>query len=295
MNIVTGYRGTPHITSNEMQALNQGIFGRENYVLNVGQQFAATLVNATTVSIADGEGVIQGVQFRIPPGETENVTITSGTEGYKRIDYICARYEKSTITGIESVNLVVVQGVPDASSPSAPTINTGDVLLGASPVDFPLYEVDINDLTPTLKQLNVGSNLADWYRMDVPHLQSPYLYNENTLVQLSVMPSLKMAVVDAWINVKSIPSDTYAIVRLAEHLPLFRIQLGDEGNPMYMGMLPGEDSSGRVGTVQFLIGQGGPKSASITLTGWYALSCAFFYIRLDPNYPLSAFEKMGDD
>lgn len=153
MNIVTGYTGTPHITANEAQALNQGIFGGNNYVLNVGSKFSATLVDANTITIEDGEGMIQGVQFRIAPGDTEDVTIENGTTGYKRIDLICARYTKDAQTGVEAVNLVVVEGTPSASTPSTPTINTGDVLLGGSPVDFPLYEVDLDGLTPTIKGL----------------------------------------------------------------------------------------------------------------------------------------------
>lgn len=153
MNIVTGYRGTPHISANEAQALNQGIFGTGNYVLNVGNKFAATLESATSVAIQDGEGVIQGVQFRIAPGSVENVSISPGTSGYKRIDYICARYTKNASTGIEDVSLIVVEGTPSTSTPTAPTINTGDILNGATIVDFPLWEVDINGLTPTLSSL----------------------------------------------------------------------------------------------------------------------------------------------
>ena len=154
MQIVTGYRGEPHITSNEIQGFNQGIFGSGNYVLNVGQKFNATLVNATTISIEDGEGVLQGVHFRIDPGDTDTVNISPGTTGYKRIDYICARYTKNVSTGVEDVSLVVVEGTPDATTPTAPTINAGDVLTGSSPVDFPLWEVDLDGLTPTLKKLS---------------------------------------------------------------------------------------------------------------------------------------------
>lgn len=150
MNIVTGYTGSPHVTSNAAQGFNQGIFGAGNYVLNVGNKFEAELTDANTVTIADGEGVLQGVHFRIDPGTTETVNIANGTTGYKRVDYICARYAKNALTGVESVTLVVVEGTPDASTPTAPTINTGDVLTGSSPVDFPLYEVDLDGLTPTL-------------------------------------------------------------------------------------------------------------------------------------------------
>lgn len=153
MNIVTGYTGTPHVTANEAQALNQGIFGPENYVLDVGQKFSATLVDANNITIEDGEGVLQGVQFRIAPGETENVSIDSGTSGYNRIDLICARYTKDTQTGVEAVNLVVIKGTPAASTPSEPSYNSGDVLLGDSPVDFPLYKVTLTGVTPVVTQM----------------------------------------------------------------------------------------------------------------------------------------------
>lgn len=148
MNIVTGYRGVPHITANEQQAFNQGIFGGGNCVLNVGQKFAATLVDALTVTIADGEGVIQGVHFRIAPGDTDTVSISPGTSGYNRIDLICARYTKNPSTGIEDVELVVVEGTPHSYDPVPPTVNSGDILNGDSPVDFPLWRIYIYGLTP---------------------------------------------------------------------------------------------------------------------------------------------------
>ena len=150
MKIVTGYTGTPHVTSNAAQALNQGIFGSGNSVLNVGNKFAATLTDANTVTIQDGEGIMQGVHFRIDPGTTETATISNGTSGYKRIDLICARYTKNAITGVEDVSLVVIEGTPDASSPSAPSYNTGTILTGSTPVDYPLYKVSLDGLTPTL-------------------------------------------------------------------------------------------------------------------------------------------------
>lgn len=153
MNIVTGYTGTPHVTANEAQALNQGIFGSENYVLDVGQKFSATLVDANNITIEDGEGVMQGVQFRIAPGETENVSISNGTLGYNRIDLICARYTKDPQTGIEAVSLVVIEGTPSASTPDEPDYNTGDILMNDSPVDFPLYKVTLTGMTPVVTGL----------------------------------------------------------------------------------------------------------------------------------------------
>lgn len=156
MKIVTGYRGIPHITSNAAQAFNQGVIGSNNFVLNVGSKFAATLSDVNTVTIADGEGVIQGAHFRIEGAETVN--IANGSTGFNRIDLICARYTKNGTTGIEDVSLVVIQGEETASTATAPDYNTGDILDGESPIDFPLYKVSLNGLTPSVSKMFIVAN-----------------------------------------------------------------------------------------------------------------------------------------
>lgn len=152
MNIVTGYTGTPHVTSNAVQAFNQGVVGAGNHVLDVGSRFAAVLTDANTVTVSDGEGMIQGVHFRIDPGTTDTVTISNGTVGYMRYDYICARYTKNPTTGQESVALVVVEGTPSADDPQVPTLTTGNILDGATVVDFALYLIYVDGLNPTIRR-----------------------------------------------------------------------------------------------------------------------------------------------
>lgn len=153
MKIVTGYRGTPHITANAMQALNQGIFGPGNHILDIGERFSATIVNASTIAVHDGEGVIQGVHFRMNPGEVETVSITPGTAGYARHDLICARYTKDQATGVEDVSLIVLEGTPaSGTEPEEPAISTGDILNGATVCDYPLYSVLLDEMTPILRR-----------------------------------------------------------------------------------------------------------------------------------------------
>lgn len=222
MKIVTGYTGQPHITSNAIQGFNQGIFGKGNYVLNVGNKFNAVLTDVNTVTISDGEGVLQGVHFRIDPGTTEDVNIANGTTGYKRIDYICARYTKNALTGVESVNLVVVEGTPAASTPTAPTINTGDVLLGGSPVDFPLYEVDLNGLTPTIKTLFTVNGLiadaGDWYILPAT---IPNIANLETQARVLINPVLKLMDLNIHLTPSASISDPGIVVTELPTTPYF--------------------------------------------------------------------------
>lgn len=152
MKIVTGYTGQPHITSNDDQAKNQGMFGNGNSVLNVGNCFDDVLVDATTISISDGEGMIQGVHFRVEPGSMDTINLSPGVVGVNRIDLICARYTKDSATGIESVKWHVIEGTP-AASPETPTYSTGEVLEGALEVDYPLYKVTFTGVTPVVEKM----------------------------------------------------------------------------------------------------------------------------------------------
>lgn len=170
MNIVTGYTGTPHVTSNAAQAFNAGIFGVGEYVLAVPNTFSATLTDANTVTIGNGEGVMQGVHFRIDPGTVETVNIDNGTSGKNRIDLICARYTKDAVTGIEAVSLAVIKGTETTGAPVEPSYNQGMILTGGSPIDFPMYKVTLTGLTPVLSAMFKVADLKGIGPIDVAHI-----------------------------------------------------------------------------------------------------------------------------
>lgn len=144
MNIITGYRGTPHITSSQDRAKNQGAFGVDSYILNVGEKMAADIVSANEVRIRDGVLSMQGCVANIEEGAYDSCEISNGTQGMQRRDLIVARYTKNAETNVEDIQLVVIEGTPASSFPSDPTYNTGNIQAGDSPVDFPLYRVNIN-------------------------------------------------------------------------------------------------------------------------------------------------------
>lgn len=147
MDIITGYKGTAHISADQIRGQNKGIFGDGSYILNVGNKFNASIVSATSVKLEDGMLSHQGCTAVIAPGTIETLTIGNGTQGMKRIDLIVARYSKDAGTGVEDMELVVIQGTPAASSPSSPAYNEGDIAAGDSPVDMPLFEVNVDGIT----------------------------------------------------------------------------------------------------------------------------------------------------
>ena len=146
MKIVTGYRGEPHITSQDHQSFYQGVFGRQMYVLGTGNEFEAQLTDTNTITVSDGDGIMQGCHFRIDLGEEENIVMQPGSSGMYRNDLLVARYTKDAATGVEDVSLVTITGTPSEGTPSVPSYNTGEIVNGET-VDFPLYRVHFSGFT----------------------------------------------------------------------------------------------------------------------------------------------------
>lgn len=149
MNIITGYRDEPHVTSQQLRNTNIATFGSTAQILNVGSKMAATVISANEIEISDGLLVAEGCTAEIERGVTESLAIDNGTQGQQRIDLIVARYTRDSGTGVEDMSLAVVKGTPTASSPAIPTHNTGSIAEGDSPVDFPLYRVNTNGINIT--------------------------------------------------------------------------------------------------------------------------------------------------
>jgi len=187
MRIVTGYKGTPHITANDEQGRNQGIFGEDSYILDVGQKFAATLVNSTTLEIQDGEGMLQGVHFRVLPGTVDTVTIQNGVVGFNRIDLVCARYTKDAVTGVENVEWAVITGTPSEGAAVEPEYNHGDVLAGDTIVDFPIYKISLEGITPTVVTPPTEQSTIAYVKdaIDTMHQRAKVYPNPSVTVQVA--------------------------------------------------------------------------------------------------------------
>ena len=166
MNIITGYRGEPHITAQEDRDINLGIVGNsltDVYVLNVGQQLEADIVSANEVRIRDGILIMQGCAASIDYGAYDSLTISNGTQGMLRTDIIAAQYEKDADTNVESLTLVVIEGTPDASDPQAPSLQGGDIQGGDNLVQLPLYKVNIDGVAiDTVEAQFIAATSLSW-------------------------------------------------------------------------------------------------------------------------------------
>ena len=149
MEIITGYRNEPHVTSQQERDINIGLLGSGVHIMDVGAKMAATIVSANEVTIADGLLIAEGCTATIERGTTESMAIENGAQGMQRIDLIVARYTKdnSSVKPVEDMQLAVITGTPAASSPAVPAYTSGSIANGDALVEFPLYRVNINGIT----------------------------------------------------------------------------------------------------------------------------------------------------
>lgn len=149
MKIITGYGAGPHVTEQQFRNQNMGTFGSGTYILDVGSKMAATVISANEVQIADGIMIGEGNTAEISYGTSETLAIDNGSQGMLRTDLIVARYTKNASTSVESMSLIVIKGTPAASNPATPAYNEGRIADGDNPVDFPLYQVNIDGISIT--------------------------------------------------------------------------------------------------------------------------------------------------
>ena len=150
MQIVTGKTGTPHITSVQDRALNQGIAGQGVYILSTGQNLEPEIYSANEIHIKDGALLAQGCLAVVEHGSYDTITIANGTQGMKRKDVIAARYSYNAEKQTEAMEWVVLQGTPAAANPVQPTVsNTGDLQAYDSTVDMPVFVVSLDGVSIT--------------------------------------------------------------------------------------------------------------------------------------------------
>ena len=136
LKIITGATGTTHVQAADDRALNYAAIGGDgilapngtyydsNSVLCGNNVLSASLVDAGTVRIMDGDILIQGCHARLEYGQHIDLAIQPGVADKKRRDVVAAHYIKDDL-GVESVELVMLTGTP----------YTGDVPVWPTEVD----------------------------------------------------------------------------------------------------------------------------------------------------------------
>ena len=149
MEIITGYVGKPHVTSEQDRDVHIGIIGSGSYVLQTGKQMTAEISSNNEIKVRDGVLMHQGCAASIKKNTHDSLSIVNGSQGMKRIDLIVARYERNKNTGVESLTLKVLKGTPASANPATPAYTTGDIQAGDYIADMPMYKVTLDGINIT--------------------------------------------------------------------------------------------------------------------------------------------------
>ena len=173
MEIITGYTGKPHVTSEQDRDVNIGVVGEGSYVLQTGMQLAAEVSSNNEIKISDGVLMHQGCTASIKKNTYDSLTIINGSQGMKRIDLIVARYEKNQDNRTEGLDLKVIQGTPAESNPVVPEYTEGDIQAGDYVADMPMYQVIIDGLNITeVKKVFEVAPSIDAMKKEIAELNS---------------------------------------------------------------------------------------------------------------------------
>ena len=187
MEIITGYVGKKHVTSEQERDVNQGIVGPGSYVLKTGMQMEAEVSSNNEIKIRDGVLMHQGCAASIKKNTYDSLTIINGSQGMKRIDLIVARYEKNRDDETERLGLKVIQGTPAESNPAVPEYTEGSIQAGDYIADMPMYQVIINGLNITeVKRLFEVEPDIDTLKKELAELNGKItdkMYREKVLLQ----------------------------------------------------------------------------------------------------------------
>lgn len=279
MELVTGRKGVAHITSQQDRMKHQGTWGSGAYILQTGQMLEPQAQSSNEIRIRDGALMVQGALGCVKVNTYDPVTIQNGSQGMKRIDLICWQYTYDAEQDVESAEWVVIQGTPAESDPQQPAYTDGDIQQGDSPVQVPVFAVELDGINvtgvttllptaPTLEELNSKTNDSGWVNITLGHGMSvaagrtPQVRRIGNVVYMRgrVTTSTQWTQHDSIVRIPDgfRPSQDEAFIQTSTGTYRYRLEVKPAGNVVANAITNNENGN------------------ATTLNGqWFALSCSW--------------------
>ena len=163
MEIVSGLGEKPHVTSQQFRQVLEGTIGQKSYIITSGENLEPELAANNLLKIRSGMMSHHGNVSSVKIGTYDEVELTNGSQGMKRIDLVVNRYTRNAKTNIEKNEWVVIMGTPVASNPVAPAYTVGNLQKGDLVDDCPVFELHYDgiNVTEVKKMLSVLPNVAE--------------------------------------------------------------------------------------------------------------------------------------
>lgn len=149
MKIVSGRTGSPHVTSQQFRQMLEGIIGQGSYIITSGENLKPELSSNNLLKIRSGMMAHHGCISCVDIGTYDEVILTNGSQGMKRIDLIVNRYTRNAETEVENCSWKVIQGKPVASNPAVPAYTSGNLQNGDLVDECPAFEVHYDGINVT--------------------------------------------------------------------------------------------------------------------------------------------------
>ena len=149
MKIVSGRTGSPHVTSQQFRQMLEGIIGQGSYIMTSGENLKPELSSNNLLKIRSGMMAHHGCISCVDISTYDEVTLTNGSQGMKRIDLIVNRYTRNAETEVENCSWKVIQGKPVASNPAVPAYTSGNLQNGDLVDECPAFEVHYDGINVT--------------------------------------------------------------------------------------------------------------------------------------------------
>lgn len=163
MKIVSARTGSPHVTSQQFRQMLEGIIGQGSYIITSGENLKPELSSNNLLKIRSGMMAHHGCISCVDIGTYDEVTLTNGSQGMKRIDLIVNRYTRNAETEVENCSWKVIQGTPVASNPAVPAYTSGNLQDGDLVDECPAFEVHYDgiNVTEVKSLLSVTDGLSE--------------------------------------------------------------------------------------------------------------------------------------
>ena len=163
MEIVSGRTGKPHVTSQQFRQIIEGIVGDGSCILPSGENLEPELVSNNSLKIRSGMMCHHGNVSSVKIGTYDEVELTNGSQGMKRIDLVVNRYTRNEEDNTEKNEWIVIMGTPAESNPTVPEYTKGNLQEGDLVDDCPAFEVHFDgiNITEVTKMLEIAQTNKD--------------------------------------------------------------------------------------------------------------------------------------
>ena len=184
MEIVSGRTGRPHVTSQQFRQIIEGIVGDGSCILPSGENLEPELVSNNSLKIRSGMMCHHGNVSSVKIGTYDEVELTNGSQGMKRIDLVVNRYTRNEEDNTEKNEWIVIMGTPAESNPTVPEYTKGNLQEGDIVDDCPAFEVHFDgiNITEVTKMLEITQTNKDLSKLlDYDPTEKTYFENGWTM------------------------------------------------------------------------------------------------------------------